>query len=220
MSIRPPWLPLLVALVVTAAACGNTDAAQSSPTDPPTTVPAATSGRAADTTDTTAPPLARALGRTEPAAAGQEEQEDQTGDEQASDDDRVDATRSERALGNLEVGDCLDLPTTTEAGDSGATDAELRPCDQPHDAEVYSRVSLDEDPGAPYPGDEHVLPAADRVCFDTFSRQIGTDYVDSDLEIVHFRPNAAAWARRDRVVVCAVVSMDGQPLVGSVTGDS
>jgi hypothetical protein len=126
------------------------------------------------------------------------------------------ATPSTRLLADLQVGECVDLPGLRDPDTVEVTVAELRDCDEPHDAEVYARISLDDDPAAAYPGDEQVLAAADQVCLDAFEGYVGVRYVDTRLEIVHLRPTTASWARGDRTVVCAAMNAVAGPLVGSV----
>ncbi|MDZ7678380.1 MAG: septum formation family protein [Acidimicrobiales bacterium] len=204
--------PLLVTLALVAGCSADDDDQAEPPTsqrqpDPETST----------TTTTTEAPAAppRAMNTLDPPLANAAATNDPAVDE--LDDGRV-------PLGALQVGDCVDLPDLDGLaeldGPDGVevVDATPRRCDEPHDAEAFARMSLNENPDAPFPGDEHVLAAADRKCLEAFGGYMGVGYVDSELEIVHIRPNAAAWTRGDRVLVCAAASVDSEPLVGSVAG--
>jgi hypothetical protein len=215
-------LPLLVVMAVALVGCTDDQAADSA---------TSADGEAADreplreevprsgdepTTTEAAPPLPRSVGRVTAADVAPEPEDD-------------DAPSNDRPLTELRVGDCVDLPVASTPSEADEQDlpadtevllATLIPCDEPHDAEVYARISLDENPEATFPGDEAVLAGADGVCLEAFEAYVGAPYVDTELEIVHLRPNEAAWVRGDRVVVCAVVSIDLQPLVERVGSDA
>jgi hypothetical protein len=125
------------------------------------------------------------------------------------------------ALADLRAGDCIDLADLDAAeGTDGreVSSVVVIDCGEPHDAEIYALISLDDDPESRHPGDGHVLAAADRVCLEQFEGYVGARYVDTRLEIVHLRPTLASWARGDRRVICAVVYTGTAPLVGSVAG--
>lgn len=125
----------------------------------------------------------------------------------------------ERKPGDLVVGDCLNLANWGESSNSEQSALMVTPCEDPHDAEAFARVSLNDDPDSPYPGDEHVVAAADRVCLERFEGYVGMRYVDARLEIVHLRPPRAAWIRSDRNVICMLVNANLEPLVGSLATD-
>lgn len=118
----------------------------------------------------------------------------------------------------LAVGECADILGAAGLEATEVTEAQVLPCDEPHAIEVVAIASLDDDPAAPYPGDQAVLRAADDTCLAAFAPYVGVDYVDSSLEIVHLRPDEDAWGRDDRSVLCAIVDPSGAPLVGSVAG--
>ena len=123
-------------------------------------------------------------------------------------------------LDELVVGDCVDLPGLGLPESVEVTTATRVPCDEPHGVEVFAVASLNDDPAAGYPGDDVVVSAADDLCLAGFPAYVGTDYVDSTLEIVHLRPDAAVWGRGDRIVRCAVHDRALEPLVGSVAGSA
>jgi hypothetical protein len=123
-----------------------------------------------------------------------------------------------RRASEVEVGECLDVPGLRDPEVTQLVDLEVIDCAEPHDAEVFARISLDDEPEAPYPGDEHVRSAADQVCFERFEAYVGIRYVDARLEIVHLRPPVAAWVRGDRIVTCLLVNATAEPLLGSMAG--
>jgi hypothetical protein len=195
--------PALVVLCVAACAAADGDGAAESPTTLPATT---TEPPAASTTTVLA---SRALGTLVVEA------DERPGEEDGAEDGAPSAAM--RALADLQLGDCIDLDGLEEAV-AEVTEVAIVDCVEPHDAEVYALVSLDDDPTSRHPGDEHVLAAADRVCLDAFEGYVGARYVDTRLEIVHLRPTVASWARGDRRVICAVVNAGAAPLVGSVAG--
>lgn len=131
----------------------------------------------------------------------------------------VEPTDPVRRPGDLAVGDCVDIEGWPDPGLIDIDEILAIECGEPHTAEVFTRVSLNDDPEAVYPGDEHVAAAADGVCFERFEAYVGVRYVDARLEIVHLRPPMAAWVRGDRTVTCMVVNANFEPLVGSVAAE-
>lgn len=121
-------------------------------------------------------------------------------------------------IGELEVGDCVDLPGLGLPETVEVVNALRRDCADPHGAEIHAVIALDEDPTAPYPGDEAVTTTADETCLSSFAAYVGVEYVHSSLEILHLRPDEAAWTRGERVVHCGVYDPAGEPLVGTVQG--
>ncbi len=124
-----------------------------------------------------------------------------------------------RRPGDLLVGDCFDIEGWPDPDLIDLDEILAIECGEPHTAEVFARVSLNDDPDAAHPGDEHVAAAADGVCFEHFEGYVGVRYVDTRLEIIHLRPPMAAWVRGDRTVACMVVNANFEPLVGSVAAE-
>jgi hypothetical protein len=120
-------------------------------------------------------------------------------------------------LDQLAVGNCVDI-ADAEADPVEVGTARLRSCDEPHGLEVYFLGSLNDDPDAPYPGDEAILAGADQMCLDAFAPYVGSEYVDSSLEIAHLRPDENVWLLGDRVVRCAVQNRNLEPLTTGVQG--
>lgn len=191
MPVRRSLLPWLVVLAAVLVACAEGDDGADATTT--STEPSTTT-----TSTTTVTLLPRAIG----SAAPDPEDEPET-----------------VPLDSLEVGDCVDLPGFPDPEIVEIERASLQDCDVPHHAQIYGRLLLTEDADEPYPGDEVVLSLADDVCLAEFESYVGRRYVDTRYEIVHLRPNEAAWVRGDPTVVCAVINSSFEPLVGSLMQD-
>lgn len=124
---------------------------------------------------------------------------------------------TEEATGSafdLEVGDCLILPTADEF-----SDVQLVPCADPHDAEVmvnYDSALSEFDQDALY-------TEAEEQCAAEFQSYVGSDPMTSKYYYNYFTPLAAGWEDGDRVVTCVAYQPDesGQSYVeitGSVAG--
>lgn len=115
-------------------------------------------------------------------------------------------------LSDLVVGDCVDLPT----GAYVVVVARL-PCDVPHDAEALASLSLG---GArdPYPGLDTVLDRIFDHCVEVFEDYVDADYYSSSLDIFYLYPDETNWSAGNHSAQCAVVTLDGSKLTGSVKG--
>lgn len=198
--VRFALVALVGAIAVLSACAEDDDAGVAPPVDDVPETPVT-----GEPTDAAAP-FPRALG----TAAIPYEPPDEEPDEEPETSDR-------EPVAELQVGDCVDLPGRDDGTETD--EVPLRDCDEDHDAEVFARVSLDDDPESPHPGDEAVTATAEDVCFDAFEPYVGVAYLDSGLEIAFYRPNEAAWVRGDRSVVCLLFSPDGERLSGSVTAE-
>ncbi|OBF44985.1 hypothetical protein A5719_06005 [Mycolicibacterium peregrinum] len=102
------------------------------------------------------------------------------------------------------VGSCF----ATEP-DGNFSKADVIPCDQPHQVEVFAVITI---PGDQYPGD-----SADKFldrCGSEFARYAAEDAAHVDIEALH--PTAQTWEEGVRTVKCLAVS--DVPLTGSVKG--
>ncbi len=118
---------------------------------------------------------------------------------------------------DLEVNDCVDVPDETGV-DVEVTELPSIDCDDPHDAEVFLIDELDAD--GEYPGTEAVTGEVQRQCVGAaFEDFVGQTYARSELDIFYMFPTQQTWdLANDREFVCAVTTVDGSPLVGSVEG--
>ena len=117
----------------------------------------------------------------------------------------------------IQIGDCFDdqsmygTDETVELTGVGGV-----PCQQPHDNEIYAQtqMALTE-----YPGEDAILKAADKFCFEEFEAYVGTSYQNSILDITYIYPTIESWNQMsDREISCALFDMNLEKLVGSVRG--
>lgn len=120
----------------------------------------------------------------------------------------------EVVFSDLEVGECIMLPD-----DLGGTirGIEVADCVGPHDGEVFATGDLDPDDSRSFPGLDAAALEVEQACFDAFEPYVGTEYGDSDLDVVYFFPREMSW-RFDSGYVCVAVDPAGASLVGSVEG--
>jgi hypothetical protein len=112
----------------------------------------------------------------------------------------------------MEVGMCWDDVDGTEVSDVPIVD-----CSSPHDNEVFYLFDMAD---GSFPGEEAVQSAAADGCIAAFPAYVGSEYLDSDLDIYPLYPTEGSWDGGDREIVCSVYDWanNGAPLVGSVRG--
>ena len=118
---------------------------------------------------------------------------------------------------DLEVGDCFSA--APDDGDSGplVTTAEVVSCDEDHLAEVILIGEIEGD-GA-FPGVAARDQAAEELCQPAFVDYVGVPLAASELGLLWLAPTEETWTDQDdRAVTCAVQSLDGEPLVGTMQG--
>ena len=116
---------------------------------------------------------------------------------------------------DLGVGDCFndqDDLTQTEVSEVATVD-----CSTPHDNEIYFEFSMTD---AVFPGNDAALESSSFRCLDEFEAFVGSDYIDSDLDLFPITPTATSWAEGDRVVYCALYALDLSKLEGSMRGSN
>ena len=96
-----------------------------------------------------------------------------------------------------------------------------RPCEQPHDAEVFFKsdfagsVSVNT-----YPGKEQLTNDSIRVCYANFEKFVGKPYETSNYQLGYFVPPQERWeatTARSRAVTCYVINyVKGTKLTGTV----
>jgi hypothetical protein len=112
----------------------------------------------------------------------------------------------------LQVGDCFDDP---EELDEVVFDVAAVPCSEAHDNEVYSLVPVTI-LGTAFPGDSALQDFSYEACVgEPFSQYVGSNYLDSALEVFTFTPTEESWDTGDRDVVCVLFKLDLTKLIGT-----
>ena len=112
---------------------------------------------------------------------------------------------------DLEVGQCFDDPD--DFGEVANVD--IVDCEEPHDNEVYHLFDI---PDGDYPGASAVDSEAVDGCLAAFDAYVGTEYLDSRLEIRYLYPSSDTWGQGDREVVCSLYDFEDKQLTGSMRG--
>jgi len=132
----------------------------------------------------------------------------------SGDADRVEETGQVTESANIDVfsvklGDCM-----ADTGSGTLTDANVLPCDEPHDLEVFYEIKMDD-------GDfsEEAIDTASQECIgDAYTTFVGVAYADSALDVTTLTPTKDSWEQNnDRVVQCLIVDPAGQT-TGSLQG--
>jgi hypothetical protein len=118
------------------------------------------------------------------------------------------------------VGDCFDTDQFTPGTSIELRRVHLVACTEAHQHEVYAVEHDPASPGAPFPGDEAVSAFADDRCLAAFEPAVGIGYRQSSLDFAVITPDAGAWKRGERVIVCAVHDTNFAELSGSVRAPS
>jgi hypothetical protein len=111
----------------------------------------------------------------------------------------------------LSVGDCF---ASEDVVGSEISDLATVSCEEPHDAEIFASIELDE---GEYPGADAVLAAAEDFCLPRFDEWAGISYLDSDLDVYPIYPTADSWnSQDDRTILCTAVAPED--VTGSLEG--
>jgi hypothetical protein len=115
---------------------------------------------------------------------------------------------------SLQVGDCFN----DEAGAGDViTDVPVVPCDEPHDNEVFFEFAMTD---AVFPGNDAAIESGALRCLEQFQPFVGSDYLESELEIFPITPTAQSWEDGDRIVYCVLYALDLSKLEGSMRGSN
>lgn len=112
----------------------------------------------------------------------------------------------------LQVGQCFNAPREE------LVSVVLRPCTDDHQHEVFAVVDHPASRSARYPGDDEILRFAGERCIPLFERYGRVPYEQANLADFEVVPTRESWESGERRVICAVSSLDGQPMRGSVRG--
>ncbi len=105
---------------------------------------------------------------------------------------------------SLKLGDCKMADDTT----GEIQDADVVPCDQPHDEEVFFEYTMDDgefDAAA-------IQTAGEEVCYgQNFTDFVGIPWDDSTLDVWYLSPTEQTWNQmNDRLIQCIISDPAGQ----------
>jgi Septum formation len=116
-------------------------------------------------------------------------------------------------VNSLQVGDCIDEPSSTVS----ITDVQHQPCTAPHDGEVFAQLNYTA--STDYPGADAFSQYVRDQCLPLVESYTGRtlDEIDAaGLGYAYFYPTSDSWSSGDRGVTCYLEKSDGTKLVGSV----
>ncbi|WP_340562175.1 DUF4190 domain-containing protein [Streptomyces sp. GSL17-111] len=117
----------------------------------------------------------------------------------------------------IEPGDCFNLGTLSSEEETEHGSAGLVPCDEPHQAEAYAVLSMDE---GPWPGDDAVAEWVGEHCEQRVDDYILDSWtVPFDVFPYHLQPTSLTWANGDRGVICSYAHEE-RALEGSLRVDA
>ncbi len=119
-------------------------------------------------------------------------------------------------LGDLAVGDCVDL--VVEADDLEVLAVVRRSCRGPHDAEVVGIAAHPTSRLADYPGETKLLAWAEHACLAAIDAYVGVPYKDTDLMAYYYIPTVETWTSGDRASHCLVTGLGTRSLDAPVRG--
>ncbi len=121
------------------------------------------------------------------------------------------------AVGDLDVGDCLDFdPDEVEGTEIGRLPRSR--CDEPHSAEVYLVDDLD-DVGDEFPGDGELGPLIQRRCAEQFADYLDPTLDQDDFGVFYLQPSESSWRAGDREFVCMITTSSGSTISRGVAAD-
>jgi hypothetical protein len=116
------------------------------------------------------------------------------------------------SAGDLQVGDCFDVPTTAA---QEVDDVQHHPCTEAHTGEVV--FVADYAGGSTYPTDAEWESYVGAQCVAAFNAYTGLDFnTDVVFTMGYFTPTAEGWNSGDREVSCYATRIDGSPLSASI----
>lgn len=110
---------------------------------------------------------------------------------------------------SVKLGDCM-----LDTGSGTLTDANILPCTDPHDQEVYYEITMPDGEFA-----DTDIDAASQECIgDAYTSFVGVGYQDSALDVTTLVPTKDSWEQNnDRVIQCIIFDPAGQT-TGSLAG--
>jgi len=118
--------------------------------------------------------------------------------------------------GDLQVGDCFDLPADATAS-SSVGDVQHHPCTESNGGEVFAVLTYPADAQATYPAPDAFDTFAADQCSTSFKAYTGQDFeAATSLDAGYFFPLDTGWSSGDRTVICYLVDAGGAPLTRSM----
>lgn len=114
-------------------------------------------------------------------------------------------------INELQVGDCFDSAEVEEI-----TQVDGKPCDQPHEYELFHVATWTGSDEYPPESDMEQLIVAE--CLPAFDAFVGRTYQESVLDIFWTAPTAEGWSDGDRIFQCAIYDPGNAQLTASVRG--
>ncbi|MFD1506376.1 septum formation family protein [Georgenia yuyongxinii] len=112
----------------------------------------------------------------------------------------------------LKEGDCLKAAALDS--DTAVSDVTVIDCADPHDAEVFTELTLDD---RDFPGEKALQTRALELCRPEFEQFVGRPYDESELYYSALTPTQESWERaEDRTALCILLSDD--PVIGTLAG--
>ena len=109
----------------------------------------------------------------------------------------------------VKLGDCM-----LDTGTGMLTDANILPCDEPHDPEVYYEITMDDGDYS----EENINAATEECIGEAYTSFVGVAYQDSALDVTTLTPTQQSWEQsNDRVIQCIIFDPAGQT-EGSLAG--
>ncbi|PQZ60623.1 hypothetical protein CQ040_06695 [Microbacterium sp. MYb54] len=110
---------------------------------------------------------------------------------------------------SVKLGDCM-----LDTGSGTLTDANILPCSDPHDQEIYYEITM---PDGEF-SDADIDTATQECVGDAFTTFVGVGFQDSLLEVTTLVPTKDSWEQNnDRVIQCIIMDPAGQT-TGSLAG--
>jgi len=119
-------------------------------------------------------------------------------------------------VGQLQVGDCIDEPSST----TSITEVQHQPCSEPHDGEVFALITYPGADGAAYPGSDAFRQTVIQQCLplvETYTGRTQDEIAAAGLTYAWFYPTTSSWTdQNDRGITCYITRDDSQKMTGSV----
>ena len=116
--------------------------------------------------------------------------------------------------GDLKVGDCFDLPSSTS---TTVKDVQHHPCDQDHGAEVFFVGDYPGSKSDPVPTRDQFAEFATTTCATAYQTYTGTDItIEGDYDFSAFFPLDEGWKAGDQAITCFLFRVDEANFKGSL----